>query len=426
MSRSLGDWLRRLERLHPHSIELGLERCGRVHKRLGRPVLAERIWSVAGTNGKGSVTAFLSAMAASAGLSAGCYTSPHILRFNERIRIDGVDVEDAEIVDALRRVEEARGEISLTFFEFTTLAAFTLFAERDLDAVVLEVGLGGRLDAVNLVDAHCSVITPIGLDHIEYLGPDRERIALEKAGIIRAGRPVVIGDRNPPQSLRDKVNTISAIPCYLGEDFDIGDTENGRRYLGRNAIDLPARLPLPGAHQWDNLAVALTAFTALMDLGELDSDWLSRALAAVRLSGRLQAWPGDERIILNVGHNPMAARAAAGFLRGYPASETICVLGMLSDKDVGRAVQALSPQSARWYCAGLDGDRAQAGDELAERVRAQVPAASVRDFRSVSEALAAARTMAGNEARILVFGSFHTVEDAIHCLQSAEAGRDQC
>jgi dihydrofolate synthase/folylpolyglutamate synthase len=429
MTRSLGDWLRHLETLHPKAIDLGLERCDQVYQRLGAPRPARQVWTVAGTNGKGSVTAYISALVAARGHAVGVYTSPHILRFNERIRINRVEATDGDIVAALEQVEAVRQDVSLTYFEFTTLAAMLLLHARGLDAAVLEIGLGGRLDAVNLVDPDCAVITPIGLDHQAFIGNDRETIAREKAGIIRAGKPVVIGDRDPPASLLECAAESGAPTLILGRDFDhtIGDAEWRYSGPGVQAASLPFP-PLPGVHQLDNLATAVTATLQLLPANGEARGSMADGIRSVRLPGRLQTWPADCRLLLDVGHNPMAAAAVADYLADQDSGDHSCVLGMLEDKDVEGVVGALSGQVCRWFCAGLAGERGQSGAELARRVSQCLPSdegrhASVQSFVDVKAALVAAREWQSGPGRVLVFGSFHTVADALSALERGRSSQ---
>ncbi|MDX1381677.1 MAG: folylpolyglutamate synthase/dihydrofolate synthase family protein, partial [Xanthomonadales bacterium] len=362
--RGLAGWLALLEQRHPQAIELGLERCGAVWRRLDAPRPAPRVFTVAGTNGKGSVVACLDQLLRTLGHRAGTYTSPHLLRFNERVTVEGVSPGDDAWIHAFERVEAARGDTSLTYFEFTTLAALLLLADAGLDAAVLEVGLGGRLDAVNLVDADCAVITPIGLDHQEFLGNDRETIAREKAGILRPRAHAVIGDRDPPASLRAEVERIGATSLWLGRDFDA--VPAGGRWVYRAGplqLDLPAPA-LPGIHQLDNTAVAITALLSVFASAATQQERIGQALRAARLPGRLQRFGRDPVVWVDVGHNPHAALAVAAALpvTGGPLH---CVLAMLRDKDPAGVAQVLDARVSAWHCAPLEGPRGQSAADLA-------------------------------------------------------------
>lgn len=417
MKSSLKDWLHDLESIHPKSIDLGLERCSDVYLRMGEPHPARDVWVVAGTNGKGSVVAYLDSLLRADGLSCGSFTSPHILSFNERIRVNGRPASDDMILAAFERVEAARAGVSLTYFEFTTLAAFQIMHEARLDAAVLEVGLGGRLDAVNLVDADCAVITRIGLDHQEYLGPDRESIAREKAGIMRPHRPAVVGDPEPPDSLVRHGLQIGASLLQMGQDFSVtADSGSCEFRMGAWNLRL-ARPPLAGWHQVENLATALAALAQLRPGLLSKPATLDRGIRAARLPGRLQAWAGDPRILLDVGHNPLAAEAVAECLRGQPRERCYCVLAMLVDKDAEGVAGHLDGLVSHWLCAGLHGGRGQAGEDLARRLAGRV-AGRVESYRDVAAALAAARALASHDDLILVFGSFVTVGEAMQALNA--------
>jgi dihydrofolate synthase/folylpolyglutamate synthase len=425
-SRSLEEWLQLLERRHPRTIDLGLERCGEVYRRLGSPRPARRIYVVAGTNGKGSTVANICALLGGLGYRYGSYTSPHLLRYNERIRVGGDQVSDDVLLDAFERVEEARGSVSLTYFEFGTLAAICVLQQADLDFAVMEVGLGGRLDAVNLLDADCAVITPIGLDHQEYLGPDRESIGREKAGIVRRGRPVICTEAEPPRSVLQVAEECGAPLMRRGRHFDISPDGNGARFRRGNVeIRLP---PLPGQHQRDNAAAALAAVLELLPKAAAHAEEIGAALATVQESGRLQRISGCPAVWLDVGHNPMAAEAVASALPEQMQAEGIvalrCVLAMLADKDAGGLARALKSIVSRWYCAGLPGERGQGGEALRVRLERVLEPNSLRAFTSVEEALRAALGDLGEGEGVLVIGSFLTVGEALKYWHRINAGAE--
>ena len=420
MTQSLDRWLDRLERRHPRSIDLGLERCGDVYRRMGSPRPGQRVVTVAGTNGKGSTVAWLEATLAALGHRVAAYTSPHLRKFNERLRLSGRPVTDRDLVTAFEHVESARGAVSLTYFEFTTLACLELMAQAGSEYALLEVGLGGRLDTVNLVDADLAVLTPIGLDHQDFLGPDRESIGREKAGIFRPHQTVVIGDPDPPASVTDHARELACRVLLAERDFH-HSASNGEIAYRFGALDWRlTALPLAGEHQAGNLAAALTA-AAMLEPGLASSrNAVVRSLASVRLPGRLQSVAVDPRLCLDVGHNPHAAHAVARRLALADQGPCCVVLGMLADKDVAGVAQALGPVVEHWYCAPLSGPRGQTGERLAQRLREALPEARTQAAESVAEALALARRYAGETQTILVFGSFETVAAALTALEPAQ------
>lgn len=413
---TLTAWLRLLETRHPVTIDLGLERVGIVWDILGRPKPAPRVITVAGTNGKGSTVAYADAMLRALGFRCGTYTSPHLLRYTERVSIAGAELAESAWLEAFERVEAARGTVSLTYFEFGTLAAFLLLADAKLDFAVLEVGLGGRLDAVNLVDADCAVITPIGLDHQEYLGPDRDSIGLEKAGIIRPGRIVVCGESDPPPTVLTAAARLGAPLRRLTHEFSIAVQTGTMTWRGpEGAVELPVPA-MSGAHQCANVATALAAVAALVPAVVREAAAIGAAVANMKVRGRLEVIPGQPRVVLDVGHNPLAALAVAAALRGSAARPVSCVLGMLQDKDAEGVAAALDGVVGRWYCGGLGGQRGRSGEALARAVAAVSGAARVRAYVSIEAALAAALVETRPDRTLLVFGSFHTVAEAARCL----------
>jgi dihydrofolate synthase/folylpolyglutamate synthase len=355
---SLTEWLERLERLHPRPIDLGLERVEAVRARLG-PALTMPLFVVGGTNGKGSVCGLLEAMLRSAGYRTGLYTSPHLLRYNERVRIDGTEADDAALVDAFERIERARADISLTYFEFGTLAAALLFADARLDAAVLEVGLGGRLDAVNVFDADCAVVTSVALDHVQFLGPTREAIGREKAGIFRPGRPAVCADPDPPASLVAHAQACGARLVQIGRDFGYGEGRMQWRYWGpagkRAGLPYPA---LRGAHQLANAAAALAALDQLHERLPVHMQSIRAGLTSVSVPGRFQVLPGRPAVILDVAHNAHAAQALARTLGSHGRhARTLAVFAMLADKDIGAVIDAVKDRIDLWHVAGLSVER---------------------------------------------------------------------
>jgi dihydrofolate synthase/folylpolyglutamate synthase len=365
--------------------------------------------TVGGTNGKGSTCAMLESILRAAGYRTGLYSSPHLVRYNERVRLSGTEAEDRLLCEGFEAVEAARGNTPLTYFEFGTLAAFWAFQEAKIEAAVLEVGLGGRLDAVNAVDADCAVLTSVGIDHVDYLGSDRESIGREKAGIFRPGKPAVIADPDPPRSVLEGNST----RLLLGKDFGYAAGQGQWDYWGpagkRAGLAYPA---LRGAIQLRNASAALCALDALgLPIAMQE---IRRGLAEVSLPGRFQVLPGRPQIVLDVAHNPQAARTLAENLSasGF-APETWAVCGMLKDKDIAGVLRELAPRVTRWHLATLSGPRGASADELAVHLEKN----HASKFATPAEALAAALSAASENDKIVVFGSFLTVGEAMTWLK---------
>ncbi|MFI4921736.1 MAG: bifunctional tetrahydrofolate synthase/dihydrofolate synthase [Gammaproteobacteria bacterium] len=408
---NLQAWLSWQEQLHPNPIDLGLERVKRVLEALKLTFPPYRIITVGGTNGKGSSVAFAEAILRAGGYRVGAYTSPHILRYNERIRVEGTEVSDQELCDSFARIDTARGEVSLTYFEFGFLAAIDIFAVRGVEAAVLEVGLGGRLDAVNAVDPDAALVTSVGLDHMDWLGPDRESIGLEKAGIYRRGRPAVCGDRSPPASLLQHAGSIGAHLAVLGRDFDW--RAEGERWTWRGPGEVLRGLPrpsLPGLIQYDNAATVLTALRSLQQVLPLTQTAIQEGLRTAEIIARFQRIPGEVECILDVAHNPDAARVLADNLRAWPVTgRTYGVMGMFRDKAAEEVALALAPHLDRWYLGGIEGPRGQSAADLATRVHQAVPEALTEEHPTVTAAYGAAHRQAAPGDRLVIFGSFQTV-----------------
>ena len=427
--RNLSDWLDYQQRIHPRSIELGLARVREVWQRLGAPAPALVVITVGGTNGKGSTVAFLEAMLVAMGKRVGSYTSPHLQRYNERVRLLGREASDVELIEAFERIEAARlmparDEIPLTYFEFGTLAALWIFAQNGLDVAVLEVGLGGRLDAVNIIDADAAIVTTIDLDHQDWLGNDRDSIGYEKAGIFRASRPAILGMREPPAGLLAEATRIGADVRRPGIDYDFGFQAPGWQWRsGDQIIDLPAPM-LAAPCQTGNAAAAIAALHGLRERIGWNPSALATGVRAAQLPARLQrfARPGTAEIIVDVAHNPQAAGVLSAWLEQNPISgKTFAVFGALADKDVGGIVAPLSPRIDRWYLAGLDAltPRGLRVGDLRERLATVAPRpASIMAHAGPREALAAAQQQAGEGDRIVAFGSFYVAAAALDVLDA--------
>lgn len=407
---SLQAWLARLEQLHPTAIELGLERVRRVWQAM-RLVPHFPVIVVGGTNGKGSSCADLEAIFGAAGYRTGLFTSPHLLRYNERVRIGGREASDAELVVAFEQVDAARGDTSLTYFEFGALGAVAQFVAAGVDVAILEVGLGGRLDAVNAFDADVALVTGVDLDHQDYLGDTREAIGFEKAGIYRAGRPAICADPAPPTSLVAHAQAIGADLRCLGREFTYEATTDDWAWRGvaLNWVELP-HPALAGSFQLRNAAGVLAVLEAVRERLPVDVGAIRAGLRTVTVPGRFQRIASAPETIADVAHNPEAARALAATLRERPArGRTLAVCGMLADKDAAGVVAALAETVDQWWVCAPDSPRALPATRLAEVVRSRAPGAPVKVEAEARRALAAARGEAREDDRILVFGSFYTV-----------------
>ncbi len=410
-SRSFADWLTHIEKLHPQTIEMGLARIMPVFQRLGIrfdcPVI-----TVGGTNGKGSTCAMLEAILMAAGYRTGLYTSPHIHHFGERARVNGQTVPDEAFVRQFEAVEAARGEIQQTYFEFTTLAILRLLAEPSPDAVILEVGLGGRLDAVNILDADVAIVTNVDIDHVDYLGDTREKIGFEKAGIFRRDRIAICGDLHPPQSLLAHAQAVGADLRLAGRDFHVEQRDDQWHFAGRDrriqALPAPA---LQGANQIRNAAVVLAALESIGKRLPISEQAIRAGLANAFLPGRFQVLPGKPVIVLDVAHNPHAAAVLAANLDAMGHfSETWAVFGAMQDKDIDGVIGAMKDRVSRWCVTDLPLPRAASAQQIASRLRAAgIPDASIRSFAAPQEALTFASGSAGENDRIVAFGSFWVV-----------------
>ena len=422
-ARGLSDWLGWIEQLHPRVIDLGLERVAAVLQamKLARPSFT--VITVGGTNGKGSTVTLCDAILRAAGYRVGAYMSPHLIRYNERVRVDGRMVSDRELCDAFERVEAHRGDARLTYFEYGTIAALDIFTRQSVDIAILEVGMGGRLDAVNAVDPDIAVVTSIGIDHVDWLGPDRESIGREKAGIFRAARPAVCGDLDPPASLIDSAERSGATLYRIGREFSAMPAPPGWSYqFGER---LRAGLPFPllrGDYQLRNAACALTALELLADRHPTTQAQIRQGLLTAFVPGRFQVLPGAVPTILDVAHNEQAAQALADNLAQHRVlGRTHAVFGMLVDKSIADVARAVADRVDAWYAVTLGGARGARADNIARALVQAGVRGSVAQFDSAVAGYEAARAAAGPTDRVLVFGSFYTVGDILAHLDIGSA-----
>jgi dihydrofolate synthase/folylpolyglutamate synthase len=410
----LGDWLNHLEQLHPSVIDMGLQRVAQVRDAMSlRPSFPVII--VGGTNGKGSTCSMLSTAYRAAGYKVGTYTSPHLLRYNERVAIDLQPASDADIVQSFRAIEAARGDISLTYFEFGTLAAMRQFIDAKVDVAILEVGLGGRLDAVNVFEPDVSAVVSVDLDHQGFLGDTREAIGFEKAGIFRSGKPAFCADPNPPSSLLAHAESIGADLQLIGRDFGYTNETTQWRWRGRQGqkpgLPFPA---LRGAYQLGNASLVIAILDALYERLPVGITDIKRGLLEVELAGRYQVLPGRPSIVLDVAHNPHAARALAQNLdnQGF-FQRTQAVFGMMADKDIAGVIECVKDRIDVWHVATLATPRAATAEVLAQAIAAAGGARRVQLHEDIASAFQSARSVASENDRIVAFGSFYTVADVL-------------
>jgi dihydrofolate synthase / folylpolyglutamate synthase len=414
--RTLPEWLDYQQRQHPQAIDLQLGRVRRVAERLGLVPACCRSIIVGGTNGKGSTAALLAVLLRAHGKHVGLFTSPHLVHYRERIAIDGKTVEEADLVAAFEQIEAARGGEALTFFEYNALAALQLFRTHACDAMVLEVGLGGRLDATNVIDADVAVLCSVGLDHIEWLGSSLEAIGREKAGIFRAGQPIILGTRDMPQSVYEAAAKLQAPLCVAEKDF-FWQLDGDGHWSYRDAQGALSGLPPPalaGAIQYRNAATALAALRAFFGGRPLEPGAVAAALQGVRLPGRFQIVPGPVEWVLDVAHNAPAAAVLAEALAQRDKRRTIAVAGMLGDKDVAAVGQRLDQSIDHWILCSIAEPRGLSGDELRARLGSLRAASELA--ADVPSGCERARQGSRNGDRVVVFGSFHTVGPALQWL----------
>lgn len=419
--RTLPEWMSYIESIHPSSIVMGLERTQEVRKALDLAPSFSLI-TVAGTNGKGSTCAFLEAMLDSAGYHTGTYTSPHLLCVNERVRIGAQNIGDAELCSALARVEVARGKVPLTYFEFMTLAAVVAFEANGIDVGILEVGMGGRLDAVNVFDTDCAIVTSIDLDHTEYLGSDRAAIAREKSAIFRSGRAAVCADPAPPAQIRQYANQIKANLQQVGREFGFVVRAEDWDYWQTGAERLTLPMPgMRGAFQFANASASITALRLLSEVLDVGVDDIKHGLRSAALAGRFEVLSGRPEVILDVAHNPHAAANLAAGLHARPcAGRTVAIFGAMADKDIAGVIGAISSEIDSWLVCDLASARAARSSRLKDEVERQANS-PVQVFTSVAAACTHAFASSGPEDRLVVFGSFVTVTDAMLAWKSSRS-----
>ncbi len=403
---TVSDWLDYLYHLHPKEIDLGLSRISDLAERLFLRKFSCPVITVAGTNGKGSVVRFLECIYLAAGYQVATYTSPHLICFNERLRMNGKEVADEALLEAFSVIEKNRGELALTFFEFTTLAALWICQKQALDLLILEVGLGGRLDAVNIVDADVAVITSIDIDHVDWLGPDRESIGREKAGILRSGKPLVCGDASPPDSIRHQVQQQGSPYFQFETDYAINHFDDGWEWCGPDRRY--SRLPLTHL-KLQNAATAIMVIELLQTVLPITPFAILTGLSRAQLPGRFEMIESPVRVILDVAHNPQATNYLAAQLREHPIKgDTLSVVGMLRDKDISGSLAPLLSFIKGWYAADLSVPRGGTAAQIIHSLATQ-GVSCCYNFATVEDALGAAITRCGPNDQVLVFGSFYTV-----------------
>ncbi|MGJ0486557.1 MAG: bifunctional tetrahydrofolate synthase/dihydrofolate synthase [Methylomicrobium sp.] len=419
---TLKEWLNWQESLHPLAIDMGLERAARVFNALNPDYRKPVTITVAGTNGKGSCVAYLETIYRAQGYRVGAYTSPHILRYNERIKIDGIPVADELICEAFDRIESIRQNTSLSYFEFSTLAALDIFSQSRVDIQILEVGMGGRLDAVNIIDSDVALISSIGIDHVDWLGETREAIGTEKAGIFRAGAPAIVGDPEPPLSLLQCATDRNAPLFCIGREFGYQKAENSWHWrFGDHHLEYLPFPALKGEHQYRNASSAILAVNRLSSILPVDIAAIRHGLENVKLAGRFQLIDGKIPLLLDVGHNPEAVKTLVEYLRQHCRQRRIRALfSMMKDKDIKSVLDLMNPLVFDWFFAPLTTPRA--ADETQMRATFEQCGISAAHFgyQTFGEALAAAKNQLQEGDLLLVFGSFFLISDCLSALDKGE------
>ena len=424
MSRTLTEWLEWQEQLHLSSIDLGLDRVQAVAERIQLDSLAMPVISVAGTNGKGSSVAMLDSIYSQAGYNTGCYTSPHLIKYNERICINGMQATDEDICEAFTAIDEGRGDITLTYFEFSTLAAAYLFRKYKVDIAIFEVGLGGRLDAVNLWDADIAIITTIDIDHIAWLGDDREQIGVEKAGIMREGSTVVCGDVNPTNSMASEALRIGARLLQQGKDFSCRKSKDGRTWKYVDTHRNAYRFPLPALRGEFQLKNAATVITAILDFNDelpVSNQHIKDGLLQAKVTGRLQKFGDNPELLADVAHNPQSAKALASYLQEHPSKgKTVAIFSALVDKDLAGIVTPLKEYFDAWHLIPLEGPRTQDTQILSDKLQAVGISNPIECHKDTAELIKTLQNTMNSEDRVVAFGSFLVVSAFIQGLNASE------
>lgn len=422
----LEQWLDHIQNQHWRSIELTLDRVSEVWQRL-QGDKAPFVITIAGTNGKGSCVAMLESILRHSGQRTGSYTSPHLVRYNERVCVDGQPVSDEVICAAFRQIESARAEIPLTYFEFGTLSALLIFMQHGVDAWVLETGMGGRLDAVNIIDNDVALITSIGLDHEQWLGSDREEIGREKSGVFKSGALAVCADPAPPASVAETALKKNTTLLQLGADFQLTESDGSEDYRWLSRHPLVAgdwqqvgglKPPFSGQHQAQNLSGVMAVIALTRHMTGIQLDHVYAGLSATRIAARCEIIADSPKTILDVAHNADSADELGKFLTAHPVSgRTYAVLGVLKDKELTPILQNVAGSIDQWFLATLEGERGQTADQLGQRLQDVLPAVKYKGFSHPAAAYVAAREEANAEDRIVIFGSFYTVGDIIAFLE---------
>lgn len=415
MKRTLQQWLNWQEKLHLSEIDLGLERIGKVAKSLGLLSPNFPIITVAGTNGKGSSVAMLDAILTAAGYQTGCYTSPHLIDYNERIKLKGINASDEKIIAAFEKIDNVREDISLTYFEFSTLAAMLIFSQENVDIAILEVGLGGRLDAANLWDASLALITSIDIDHVDWLGDDREIIGVEKAGIMRKNTPVISGDPKPPASLLSEAQRIGAPLHQLNKDFSYKLLANNQWLWSNSDIQLSLPLPsLKGAFQLNNAATVIAGLFALKPILNIPKKAISNGLLNAFSEGRLQVISHSPEWLIDVAHNPHAAKQLAKYLSQNPVEgKTFALFSMFKDKDIGHVLELMQQSIDEWHIIGLNSPRGLSTDELKQTIERHIHNSKITQYEEFTTACKSLQNITNTKDRVVAFGSFLVISDVI-------------
>ncbi|MDA7841480.1 bifunctional tetrahydrofolate synthase/dihydrofolate synthase [Gammaproteobacteria bacterium] len=422
---NLQEWLDWQQTLHPQNIDFKLERIKSVYEKLDIKSIASKVIIVAGTNGKGSTVAILESILFENKFSVGTFTSPHIKRYNERIKIDKQEVTSAELIESFEMINKLRGETTLTYFEFATLTAFYLFSKKDLDYVVLEVGLGGRLDATNIIDSNLSIITSIGIDHTEFLGTTIDSIALEKAGVMRPFAPCIYADENPPSVLLSYAKKNGSNFLYNQNDFFTkisNNTWTWKSNMGKELI-LPL-LPLRGDFQYNHAAAALQALEIIEPTILGNTKLLKNGIANISLMGRYQKISLDPEIIIDVAHNADSAEKLSDNLNKEDKKNTIAVIGVLKDKDVYSLIKPMINNIDKWYCGTINSDRGMNSDEIKTRMSSTVSQKNIETFNSIDKACSQAMASLGKNDRLIVYGSFYTVSEFLDYYELTSKRKD--